>query len=50
MSIQKIDMAETSVGSLPGKLSNTQGIKDVEIKKAPIEQVIAELYRQWCEK
>jgi len=29
------------------RLSDTDGVKDVEISKAPIEQVIAGLYAAW---
>lgn len=43
----EVDLAETSIKSLLRRLSETDGIKDVEIKKAPIEQVIAELYKKW---
>lgn len=42
-----INLAETPVRDLLGQLSQAGGVRDVEIKKAPIEQVIAELYRDW---
>lgn len=44
------DLEKTPVKSLLSQLSQTEGIKDVEIKKAPIEQVIAELYKSWKNK
>lgn len=43
----EVDLAQTPIKSLLGRLSETDGIRDVEIRKAPIEQVIAELYRGW---
>jgi ABC-2 type transport system ATP-binding protein len=43
----EIDLTETPVKNLLGQLSETEGVRDVEIKKAPIEQVIAGLYRSW---
>ena len=43
----EVDLAKTPIKSLLKRLSETDGIKDVEIKKAPIEQVIAELYKKW---
>lgn len=38
---------KTFVRELLRQLSETSGVRDVEIKKAPIEQVIAGLYREW---
>ncbi len=43
-----IDLAKVPVKDLLGQLSGVEGVRDVEIKKAPIEQVIAELYKGWC--
>ncbi len=43
----EVDLAQTPIKFLLKQLSETEGIKDVEIKKAPIEQVIAELYKKW---
>lgn len=43
----EVDLERVPVKSLLGQLSQTEGVKDVEIKKAPIEQVIAELYKAW---
>ncbi len=43
----EVDLAKTSVTDLLKRLSQVQGVQDIEIKKAPIEQVIASLYRQW---
>lgn len=42
-----IDLAKMPVSDLLKHLSTATGVKDVEIKKAPIEQVIAGLYRDW---
>jgi ABC-2 type transport system ATP-binding protein len=42
-----IDLAQIPVKDLLGQLSTLEGVRDVEIKKAPIEQVIARLYRDW---
>ncbi len=42
-----IDLAKTPIKALLGQLSEVEGVRDVEIKKAPIEQVIAGLYRDW---
>lgn len=42
-----IDLAEMPVRDLLSQLSAVEGVRDVEIKKAPIEQVIAGLYRNW---
>ncbi len=42
-----VDLAKLPVKKLLGQLSLLDGVKDVEIKKAPIEQVIAEIYRSW---
>ena len=41
------DVAKYPIKSMLRQLSDTDGVKDVEIKKAPIEQVIAELYSVW---
>lgn len=41
------DLSETPVKSVLEQLSKTDRIKDIEIKKAPIEQVIADLYEVW---
>lgn len=43
----EIDLEGTSVKELMRHLSNLDGISDVEIKKAPIEEIIARLYREW---
>ena len=43
----EIDLGGSSVRTLMKSLSEFNGIADVEIKKAPIEQVIARLYREW---
>lgn len=41
------DLSQTPVRVLLEMLSHVDGIKDVEISRAPIEQVIARLYRSW---
>ena len=43
----EIDLAKTPIQELMRQLSRAQGVRDVEIKKAPIEQVIARLYQSW---
>jgi ABC-2 type transport system ATP-binding protein len=43
-----VDLAEVPVKDLLRQLSETGDVRDVEIKKAPIEQVIAGLYRDWA--
>lgn len=43
----EVDLVKTPVKNLLHRLSEIEGIQDVELKKAPIEQVIAELYREW---
>ncbi|MDR1689786.1 MAG: ATP-binding cassette domain-containing protein [Clostridiales bacterium] len=43
------DITANPVGNLLRQLSECDGIKDIEIKKAPIEQVIALLYNRWKE-
>ena len=41
------DVAKTPIRELLKQLSDAVGIRDVEIKRAPIEQVIAGLYASW---
>lgn len=43
----EIDLSYIPVKDLMSQLSSYDGIKDVEIRKAPIEQVIARLYASW---
>jgi ABC-2 type transport system ATP-binding protein len=43
-----VDLTEMPVRELLRQLSEAGGVRDVEIKKAPIEQVIAGLYREWA--
>jgi ABC-2 type transport system ATP-binding protein len=43
----EVDLTKTPIQELLCQLSEAAGIRDVEIKKAPIEQVIAELYKKW---
>jgi hypothetical protein len=43
----EVDAAKTPVRQLLKDLSDIDGIKDVEINKSPIEQVIAGLYANW---
>lgn len=42
-----VDLTRMPVRDLLNQLSTVEGVRDVEIKKAPIEQVIASLYRDW---
>ncbi|MCL1802402.1 MAG: ATP-binding cassette domain-containing protein [Eubacteriaceae bacterium] len=42
-----LDAEKLPINSLMQQLSNAHGVKDVEIRKAPIEQVIAGLYAEW---
>ena len=41
------DLTKMPVAGLLEKLAKIEGIRDVEIRRAPIEQVIGELYRRW---
>jgi len=41
------DETQTPIRSLLRQLSDSEGIQDVQITKAPIEQVIASLYTAW---
>lgn len=43
----EVDLSHISIKELLAKLSHADGITDVEIRKAPIEQVIAQLYKSW---
>ncbi len=43
----EIDLDKTPIEALMGQLSQLKGLRDIEIKKAPIEQVIAQLYKEW---
>lgn len=43
----EVDLSRLPVKRLLERLSKSDGIQDVEIKKAPIEQVIAQLYQEW---
>jgi len=43
----EVDVALTPIKHLLRQLSDTDGVRDVEISKAPIEQVIAGLYASW---
>lgn len=43
----EVDLSRLPVKRLLERLSKSDGIQDVEIKKAPIEQVIAQLYKEW---
>lgn len=43
----EIDLAQTPIKTLMRRLSEFDGVCDVEIKKAPIEQVIASVYASW---
>lgn len=41
------DLSHTSIRLLLEMLSHVDGIRDVEIRRAPIEQIIAQLYQAW---
>jgi len=43
----EIDLTKTPIKELMKLLSEFEGVSDVEIKKAPIEQIIARLYESW---
>jgi ABC-2 type transport system ATP-binding protein len=43
------DVTKNPIKNLLRQLSEADGVKDVEISKAPIEQVIAGLYTSWTE-
>lgn len=43
----ELDLSSIQVHELLAQLSTLHGIRDLEIQKAPIEQVIAELFRAW---
>lgn len=43
----EIDLAQTPIKALMRLLSEFDGVCDLEIKKAPIEQVIASVYSSW---
>ena len=43
----EIDVLKTPIKEIMYVLSQSDGVCDVEIKKAPIEQVIAKLYESW---
>lgn len=43
----EMDLAKTPIKALMKLLSTWEGVCDVEIRKAPIEQVIARLYESW---
>lgn len=45
----EVDLEKTGISQVMASLSQTPGITDVEIKRAPIEQVIARLYESWAE-
>lgn len=45
--VYSFDQKETSINQILYQLSKVKGIVDLEIKKAPIEDVIANLYRSW---
>jgi ABC-2 type transport system ATP-binding protein len=46
----EVDIAANPIKRILRQLSEADGVKDVEIGKAPIEQVIAGLYTAWKEK
>lgn len=43
----EIDTGVTSIQTVLREIATIQGVSDIEIKKIPLEQIIAELYSQW---
>ncbi len=43
-----VDLTKLPVRELLRQLSEAGGVRDVEVKKAPLEQVIAGLYMEWA--
>ena len=43
----EVDLSCRPMKGLLERLSQADGVMDVEIRKAPIEQVIAQLYQDW---
>lgn len=43
----EFDRTQTGMHELLGKLAHLNDVEDIEIKKAPIEEVIAKLYLSW---
>ena len=41
----EVDTNKTPIKSVLSEISGLEGISDIELKKAPIEQVIAEIVR-----
>ena len=49
MGLSLIHICQTGIHEVLGNLAGFQGIEDVEIRRAPIEDVIARLYLSWKE-
>jgi ABC-2 type transport system ATP-binding protein len=43
----EIDLTKVPIQKLLYQLSQITGVKDIEVKRAPIEQIIAELFKSW---
>lgn len=43
----EVDTSKIPIKSILSEISGLEGISDIELKKAPIEQVIAEIYNKW---
>ena len=43
----EVDTNKTPIKAVLSEVSSLEGISDIELKKAPIEQVIAEIYTKW---
>lgn len=43
----EVDMSRLPIKALLKQLSQVDGIMDVEIRKAPVEQIISQLYQDW---
>jgi ABC-2 type transport system ATP-binding protein len=43
----EFDLKDTPVRAVFAEASQTQGIRDIEVRRVPIEHIIAELYQSW---
>jgi len=43
----EVDISSRSIQEILGEIATIPGVVDIEIKKPPLEQVIAELYSRW---
>ncbi|HSL93478.1 MAG TPA: ABC transporter ATP-binding protein, partial [Bacillota bacterium] len=47
LSEYEVNTAETSMQDVLGRIATLAGVTDIEIRRAPIEQIIARLYTEW---